>query len=194
MKLIVLDRDGVLNHHTVDPEHGTIDSPLHPEQVRLVEEAPRALARIQALGFGLCIATNQPAAAKGKTTLENLFAAHARVVREVEALGARILSSQLCLHRAEDRCACRKPKVGLLEQAFAAVPGSEREGSWMVGDGVTDIEAGRAFGLKTAFIGRRRCDACRILEGSPPDAWGSLTELAELLERTSGACVSLMGS
>lgn len=182
MKLIVLDRDGVLNKHTVDPEHGTIDSPLHESQVLVEPEAPAALARLQALGYGLCIATNQPAAAKGKTTLANLLAAHARVVREVEALGARILTSQLCLHRAEDGCACRKPKAGLLEQAFAAVPNAEKEGSWMVGDGVTDVEAGRTFGLKTAFIGKRRCDACRILDPSPPDAWGTLSDFAAMLE------------
>lgn len=185
MRLVILDRDGVLNHHTVDAEHGTIDSPLHPDQVRVDAEVPALLARIQALGYGLCIATNQPAAAKGKTTQENLLAVHARVVELVETEGARISSSQLCLHRAEDRCGCRKPKPGLLERAFAAVPGAEKQGSWMVGDGVTDIEAGRAFGVQTAFIGKRRCDACRILEPSPPDAWGTLADFAAMLERLS---------
>jgi len=181
VRLIILDRDGVLNRHTVDPEQGTIDSPLHPDQVQVEEGAAEALAALQALGYGLCIATNQPAAAKGKTTVQNLQAVHARVVALVEARGARILSSHLCLHRAEDRCDCRKPRPGLLEQAFAAHPGAQREGSWMVGDGVTDVEAGQALGLKTAFIGQRRCDACRILELTPPDYWGSLKGLASTL-------------
>jgi D-glycero-D-manno-heptose 1,7-bisphosphate phosphatase len=181
VKLIILDRDGVLNRHTVDPEHGTIDSPLHPDQVQLEAGVPEALARLQALGYGLCIATNQPAAAKGKTTYENLHATHARVVTLAQAAGARILSSHLCLHRAEDHCECRKPKAGLLEQAFAANPTAVREGSWMVGDGVTDVEAGKALGLKTGFIGKRRCDACRIIALTPPDYWGSLTELASAL-------------
>jgi D-glycero-D-manno-heptose 1,7-bisphosphate phosphatase len=181
VRLIILDRDGVLNQHTVDPEQGTIDSPLHPDQVVLEAGAPEALARLQALGYGLCIATNQPAAAKGKTTRANLEAVHARVVAGVQAAGARILSSHLCLHRAEDHCECRKPRTGLLEQAFRANPEAVKEGSWMVGDGVTDVEAGQAYGLRTGFIGKRRCDGCRILELREPDYWGSLTELASTL-------------
>ena len=179
--LLILDRDGVLNRHTVDPEQGTIDSPLHPSQVELEKDVPQLLLRLQRLGFTLAIATNQPAAAKGKTTRENLEAVHARIVREAESAGARIASSHICWHRAEDGCRCRKPKPGLLEDAFAANPGTTREGSWMVGDGVTDVQAGKALGLKTGFIGKRRCDACQILQ-VPPDYWGSLTELVSFLE------------
>ncbi len=182
MKLLILDRDGVLNRHVVDPEQGTIDSPMHPSQVEVDENVPGLLVRLQALGFGLCIATNQPAAAKRKTTLQNLHAAHARVVEIVQSQGARILSSHLCLHRSEDRCDCRKPKTGLLRAAFEANPTAEHTGSWMIGDGVTDVEAGRSHGLNTAFIGARRCDACRILEQSPPDYWGSLAEFTSWLE------------
>jgi histidinol-phosphate phosphatase family protein len=181
MRLLILDRDGVLNRHTVDAEQGTIDSPLHPDQVQLEADVPRILAALQGLGYGLCIATNQPAAAKGKTTLANLQAVHQRVVTEAQSAGATILSSHLCLHRAEDHCTCRKPKTGLLEQAFAANPTAVKAGSFMVGDGVTDIEAGHAFGLRTAFIGKRRCDACRIIEHQP-DYWGSLAELVPWLE------------
>jgi D-glycero-D-manno-heptose 1,7-bisphosphate phosphatase len=186
VKLIILDRDGVLNRHLVDPEQGTIDSPQHERQVEVSEGAAATLARLQALGYGLCIATNQPSAAKGKTTRANLEAVHARVVREVEAQGARILSSHICFHRSEDRCACRKPKPGLLEAAFAANPTAEREGSWMVGDGVTDVEAGQALGLRTAFIGARRCDACRMLQGPQPTFWGSLAAFADFLEAEHG--------
>lgn len=189
MRLIILDRDGVLNRHTVDPEQGTIDSPLHPSQVELEPGVPQLLKRLEALGFGLCIATNQPAAAKGKTTRANLEAVHAKVVAGAEAAGAHILSSHLCFHRAEDGCDCRKPKPGLLEQAFAANPTATRAGSWMVGDGVTDVEAGKALGLSTAFIGKRRCDACRILE-VPPDYWGSLADLVSWLEAPLGTSTS----
>jgi histidinol phosphatase-like enzyme len=69
--LVILDRDGVLNAMVVDAEHGTIDSPLHPSQVEVFPWVPRALARLAGLGFGLAIASNQPAAAKGKTTLSS---------------------------------------------------------------------------------------------------------------------------
>jgi D-glycero-D-manno-heptose 1,7-bisphosphate phosphatase len=172
--LILLDRDGVLNRLVVDPEHGTVDSPLHPEQVALLPGVPEALARLTAAGYGLAVVTNQPAAAKGKTTRRNLDAAHRRVLLGACAAGGRILSSHVCFHRAEDGCACRKPKTGLLESALADNPGFARAGAWMVGDGLTDVQAGAALGLHTAFLGPRKCDACKIMHECrlAPTWWG----------------------
>jgi histidinol-phosphate phosphatase family protein len=172
--LILLDRDGVLNRLVVDPEHGTIDSPLHPGQVELVDGAAEALARLSAAGYGLAVVTNQPAAAKGKTTARNLAAVHETVVARAGRAGWRILSSHVCFHRAEDGCGCRKPRTGLLEEALAWHPGHPREGAWMVGDGVTDVQAGAALGLHTAFLGPRKCDACNLLgdRGLTPTWWG----------------------
>lgn len=187
--LVILDRDGVLNAHTVDAEQGTIDSPLHPRQVRILDGVPEALAQLNRLGFGLAIASNQPAAAKGKTTYENLRAVHSAVVAGVETRGARILSSHLCFHRSEDCCACRKPRPGLLAEAFAQNPGFAQGSSWMVGDGVTDVQAGRALGLRTVFVATRRCDACAILKDEVPDYWGSLITFASWLASEAGAKV-----
>jgi histidinol phosphatase-like enzyme len=99
----------------------------------------------------------------------------------VQKEGARISSSHLCFHRAEDGCRCRKPETGLLEEAFARNPGIERASSWMVGDGVSDVEAGSRLALRTAFLGPRKCDACRIFEDRKlaPTLWAS--DLAELV-------------
>lgn len=187
--LILLDRDGVLNRLVVDPEHGTIDSPLHPTQVEVPPEVPVVLARLCAAGYGLAICSNQPAAAKGKTTRENLEATHATVVSRLESAGAKILSSHLCFHRAEDHCACRKPKPALLLEALAAHPRHERSGSWMVGDGVFDVEAGGAAGLRTALLAPRKCEWCAVVEarGLRPDFWGtSLEQFAEFLLDAGG--------
>lgn len=184
--LILLDRDGVLNRMVVDAEHGTIDSPLHPSQVALLENVPEALARLTESGYGLVIVSNQPAAAKGKTTVANLEAVHQRVLALAQGTGGRILSSHLCLHRREDGCDCRKPATGLLEKAFQAHPGYNREASWMVGDGLTDMEAGQRFHLKTAFIGPRKTEAAHWLHerGIKPTLWvESLAEFADQLTR-----------
>lgn len=173
--LILLDRDGVLNRVVVDPEHGTIDSPLHPSQVETWVEVPGALKRLCDAGYTLAIVSNQPAAAKGKTTRANLEAVHARVLELVCAQGATIASSHVCFHRSEDGCACRKPNPGLLEEACREHAQAAASGVWMVGDGVTDIEAGQRIGARTAYLGPRKSDAYKIFEGRElnPDFWGS---------------------
>jgi D-glycero-D-manno-heptose 1,7-bisphosphate phosphatase len=169
--LILLDRDGVLNRMVVDAEHGTIDSPLHPSQVQLLPGVPEALARLTAAGFTLAIVSNQPAAAKNKTTRANLEAVHETVLAAACRLGGKIASSHICFHRAEDDCSCRKPKPGLLREAMAR---HGAETGWMVGDGVTDIHAGAVLGLRTGFLAPRKCDACKILHERElsPSWWG----------------------
>ncbi len=104
--LIILDRDGVLNSLVIDEEQGTIDSPLHPQQVQIFPWVPEALLALQNLGYGLSLATNQPAAAKGKTTKNNLLLVQDKVLTLAEGAGAKILSPQICWHQASDHCSC----------------------------------------------------------------------------------------
>ena len=184
--LILLDRDGVLNSIVVDSEHGTIDSPLHPSQVRILPEVPHALFLLCSMNYGLAIVTNQPASAKGKTTRKNLEDTHQKVIELAEKEGGKILSSHICFHRQEDDCACRKPKTGLLENAFKRHPDYNPSQSWMVGDGVHDIRAGHSLGLKTVFIGPKKWDAERVFEDSNlrPTHWvENLLEFAVILSQ-----------
>jgi D-glycero-D-manno-heptose 1,7-bisphosphate phosphatase len=150
--LIVLDRDGVLNHLLPNPAEPRPDSPMRASDVKVFDWVPEVLRELTAAGFGLVIASNQPAWAKGKTTRADLDAVHAEVLRLATAAGAVILSSHVCYHRAEDACACRKPATGLLEEAFARHPGYAAASSWMVGDRAPDVLAGAAFGLQTALL------------------------------------------
>ena len=149
-RLILLDRDGVLNALIDNPAEPRPDSPLNTAQVAVFAWVPELLRDLTRAGFGIAIASNQPAAAKGKTTLAELQAVHAAVVLEATAAGGVILSSHICYHRAEDACTCRKPETGLLIEAFARNPGYDVSTSWMVGDRAPDIIAGAAFGLRTA--------------------------------------------
>lgn len=151
--LIVLDRDGVLNRTVPNPAEPRPDSPLRASDAEVFPWVPGALRDLTAAGFGLVIASNQPAAAKGKTTRADLEAVHAAILRQAESAGGVVLSSHLCFHRAEDGCACRKPGTGLLAEAFARHGRFRPEASWMVGDRATDVLAGAAFGLATAYLG-----------------------------------------
>jgi D-glycero-D-manno-heptose 1,7-bisphosphate phosphatase len=151
--LIVLDRDGVLNALVDNPAEPRPDSPLRTDQVDVFAWVPGVLRDLTRAGYGLAIASNQPAAAKGKTTRADLQAVHAAVVLAATAAGGVILSSHICYHRAEDACTCRKPATGLLAEAFALHAGFDRAASWMVGDRAADLIAGAAFGLQTALLG-----------------------------------------
>src|SRR6185436_13414959 len=91
------------------------------------------------------IATNQPSAAKGKAPRAQLEAVH-QCVLSLLPVQPR---SHICWHKREDGCARRKPKPQLLLDAAAENPGLE---GWMVGDKPTDVEAGRAAGMRTALV------------------------------------------
>jgi len=151
--LIVLDRDGVLNRTVPNPAEPRPDSPLSEREAEVFPWVPDVLRELTAAGFGLVIASNQPAAAKGKATRAALDAVHAEILRQAQAAGGVVLSSHICFHRAEDGCACRKPATGLLVEAFARHARCEAAASWMVGDRATDVLAGAAFGLRTAYLG-----------------------------------------
>jgi D-glycero-D-manno-heptose 1,7-bisphosphate phosphatase len=150
--LIVLDRDGVLNRLIDNPVEPRPDSPLRVAEVQVFPWVPEALRDLTEAGFGLAIASNQPAWAKGKTTRADLEAVHAAVLRQAQSAGGVILSSHLCFHREEDRCACRKPATGLLVEAFERHPGYDVAQSWMVGDRAPDVLAGAAHGMRTALL------------------------------------------
>lgn len=191
--LILLDRDGVLNKMVIEPEHGVADSPLHPSQVVLMAGVAEALARLTEAGYGLVVVSNQPAAAKGKTSRENLEAVHARVIAQACARGARILGSHVCWHRAEDDCSCRKPAVGLLQAALQAHPEHARAGAWMVGDGLTDVQAGRTLGLHTAFIGKMFCAACKQLDDTVGPADHIAPHLPAFVDHLLGTAATPVG-
>lgn len=172
--LVICDRDGVLNKMVIDSNHGTIDSPLHPSQVEVYPEAVEALALLTAAGVDVSIASNQPSWAQGKTTRANLESVHQKIIEQLEAKGGKVRSSHICFHKSEDFCPCRKPRTGLLEAAFANDSKNTRANTWMVGDGVTDIQAGTSFGLKTAFLGPKKIETRKVFEeiGISPLFWG----------------------
>jgi D-glycero-D-manno-heptose 1,7-bisphosphate phosphatase len=161
-KVILLDRDGVLNDMVIDQEFGTIDSPLHPSQVQVFPWVSTAIKELTSAGFKLFIVTNQPSFAKGKTTKENLERVHSKILDIAQSEGGVITQSFICWHKKEDLCLCRKPKTGLLEMAIKSLVEIDLSNSWMVGDGVTDIEAGKHMQLNTAFVGSQKCDHCRV--------------------------------
>ncbi len=173
-----LDRDGVLNALVPDPVSGLPESPLRPEQVRLLPAAAAAASRLAGAGFLLVGASNQPAAAKGKVEVGELLAVQARVVELLAAEGVRFDDFRLCLHHPQavvaalrGPCDCRKPEPGML-LAAAAELGIDLASSWMIGDGDADLGAGLAAGCRTALVEHPE-SAHRRSSGARPDLAGA---------------------
>jgi D-glycero-D-manno-heptose 1,7-bisphosphate phosphatase len=153
-----LDRDGVLNEGEPDPESGLPESPLHPDQVRLLPGVGPALRELAAAGYLLVGVSNQPAAAKGKVTVEELAATQERVLELLAADGVRFDDFKLCLHHPEGiveglrgPCDCRKPAPGMLLEAAAELS-IDLANSWMIGDTDADVGAGRNAGTRTVLV------------------------------------------
>jgi histidinol-phosphate phosphatase family protein len=153
-----LDRDGVLNELALDPLTGAGESPLRVDEVSLVAGAAVAARRLARAGFILICVSNQPAAAKGRVSVQQLFAVHRRVSELLAREGVALAASRLCLHHPQGvvaelsgPCSCRKPAPGMLLDAASAV-GVDLDASWMVGDTDADVAAGQAAGCQTLLI------------------------------------------
>src|SRR5262249_5304903 len=154
------DRDGVINRYSLDPEFGTIDSPSTPEEFILADGVLEGLVLLRETGFPLIVVSNQPGIAKGRFTPALLEATTKKMMNDCEG---RLSAVYYCLHHPNaiipeyrQDCECRKPKPGLLLQA-AQDWAIDLSKSYMIGDGVVDIQAGNAAGCSTIFIGRRKC-------------------------------------
>ncbi len=166
MKAVFLDRDGVVNELVYYAEHGIVDSPFTAAQFRLCPGVPEAISALHTLGYQVVVASNQPGMAKGYFS-EGVFAeVRQEMAAQLARAGAYVDGEYYCFHHPEARverlkaaCGCRKPKPGLLLQAARDL-GIDLSSSWMVGDGLTDIQAGQAAGCRSILIGKAKCELC----------------------------------
>lgn len=155
---IFLDRDGTLNELVPDPISGKPESPLRVADVRLIPRAAEAAKRLIDVGWRLIGVSNQPAAAKGTVTLEELDRVQARVLELALAVGVEFEDFLTCRHHPQGvvpdlsrECDCRKPKPGLLLRA-ASTHAIDLSASWMIGDTDADVAAGTAAGCRTCLL------------------------------------------
>jgi D-glycero-D-manno-heptose 1,7-bisphosphate phosphatase len=178
---VFLDRDGTLIDVVRDEQTGSVSVAFHPNQLRLLPTVVEGLQLLDREGFVLGIATNQPAPAKGQFSAEAVRRTNAALVALLASKGIRIAAVQTCMHHPEGGpggdpslvgpCSCRKPKPGLVDSLITEL-GVTREASWMVGDSVGDVEAGRAARVGTALVlALNRCELCPLRP--PAGALGS---------------------
>jgi len=169
-RAVFLDRDGVINELVYFPEIGIIDSPLNPDQFRLLPDVAKAIRALNELGFKVVVISNQPGIAKGKMNEKLFEEIRLKMKRELESKGAHLDAEYYCFHHPEAvkeeyraNCDCRKPKPGLLFRAASEL-GLDLSKSFCVGDSLTDVKAGKAAGCITILIGSRKCDICQFMD------------------------------
>ena len=177
-KAVFLDRDGVINELIYYTEQGIIDSPFTVEQFRLLHGASEAINNLHKLGFNVILVSNQPGIAKGYLTEETFESIKNKMRDNLAKEGAFLDEEYYCFHHPEAKierlrisCECRKPKPGLLLQAAKDIDINLSQ-SWMIGDGLTDIKAGKSAGCKTILLGRMKCELCHLMDemDAHPDA------------------------
>ncbi len=144
MKLIILDRDGVIN---VDSDQ-FIKS---PDEWKPIPGALEAIARLNQWGWRVVVASNQSGVGRGLFGMDTLNAINDKMVRSLAQVGGRLDAIFFCPHAADSTCDCRKPKPGMLLQIgerfnvdLAGVP--------VVGDSLRDLQAAVAAGAKPYLV------------------------------------------
>lgn len=172
---VFLDKDGTL----VENVHYNADPALQ----RLVPTAVPALLQFQRQGYLLVVISNQTGIAKGYFTQEDLDVLIDDLRAKLQARGIDLTAFYACPHApdAQDQplCACRKPGPGMLQKA-AAEHGIDLSQSWMIGDILHDVEAGRRAGCRTVLIDPDR------LEPAPQTPWRRPDHIARDLLDAAG--------
>jgi histidinol-phosphate phosphatase family protein len=156
MKAVFIDKDGTLVEN--------VPYNVDPRRIVLAKDAPAAVGEMAGRGFRIIVVSNQPGAARGLFDESSLAAVEGHLRRVLPALDG----FYYCPHLPQAGCACRKPAPGMLERA-AREHGIALRESWMIGDILDDIEAGRRAGCRTILLDNGNETEWRAGEARCPD-------------------------
>ena len=153
-RLILLDRDGVINFDSADYIR-------NPAEWQPLPGALQAIVRLREAGHQVAVCTNQAGIGRGLFTLQDLQAIHGKMLEELQALGADLDGLAFCPHRPTDDCECRKPKPGMLLAMMDQLTREPAE-TCFVGDSLKDVEAALSAGCEPILVrtgNGRDCEA-----------------------------------
>jgi D-glycero-D-manno-heptose 1,7-bisphosphate phosphatase len=164
MKLVILDRDGVINYDS--------DAYIkNPDEWKPIPGSLEAVVRLNQAGYHVVLATNQSGIGRGFFEMATLNAIHDKLHRALGQLGGRIDAIFFCPHAQEDGCPCRKPRPGLFEQIGHRLNIS-LHGIPSVGDALRDLQAAAAVGAQPILVLTGKGQKTARQGGLPP---GTLT-------------------
>lgn len=175
---VFLDRDGVIIENRDAYVRSWADVAFLPGSLE-------ALARLNASPYRIVIVTNQSAVGRGVITLERALEINRGVIEAITRRGGRVDGSFLCPHAPDADCDCRKPRPGLLFQAASALS-LDLGQSILVGDALSDVQAGQNAGVRLTFLVRTGRGAAQASLPSaqslqPFQICNSLTDVLEFL-------------
>ena len=173
MKLVVLDRDGVINLDSVHFIKST-------NEWIPISGSLEAIALLNQSGYRVAIATNQSGISRGLFDMVMLNAIHDKMHRALGQLGGRIDAMFYCPHSAEDNCACRKPKPGMMEDIGKRF-GVDLTGVPIVGDSLRDLQAGAVLGMQPILVRTGKGEET-IAAGGLPEGTLIFANLAEAVQ------------
>jgi D-glycero-D-manno-heptose 1,7-bisphosphate phosphatase len=168
VRYVFLDRDGVLNRKL--PEGAYVSDWA---QFQWLPGAVEAVARMNRAGLTVIVVSNQRGIALGRFSVEQLELIHCQMRSHLARQGARLDAIYYCPHD-QGECSCRKPDIGLFEQARKEFPEVNADNSAVIGDSLSDIQAGRKLGMRTIFI-----------EGEPDRQKAGAQEAASLADEVA---------
>lgn len=178
-RFVLIDRDGTINvekHYLSDPD-----------QLELYPGVGRAIRRLNMMGLGVVVVTNQSGIARGYFDLKRLEQIHDRLYALLEAEGAMVDGLYICPHGPDDDCTCRKPLPGMVDQAVADHHFDPAQ-SFMIGDKEVDVEMGHAVGAKSFLV--RTGHGPKFVEGTKADyVVDDLPQAVDVIEKML-ACAS----
>lgn len=144
MKLIVLDRDGVINKDSVN----FIKS---PDEWQPIKGSLEAIARLSQAGYEVVVLTNQSGVGRGLLSADMLGKIHVRMIDYIHQHGGKVQCVLFCPHHPEDNCDCRKPKTGLYDELSARLAVSLKD-VYSVGDSLRDLIAAKLAGALPILV------------------------------------------
>lgn len=163
MKLVILDRDGVINYDSDE----YIKS---PEEWIPIPGSLEAIARLHREGIRVVVATNQSGVGRGLFDMDMLARIHAKMLDTVRAKGGEIDAIFFCPHKPEDNCGCRKPQPGLFQEITERLK-VNLNGVYAVGDSERDVVAARLASARPVLVrtgkGKRALKKSKALADVP---------------------------
>ena len=143
-KVVFFDRDGVINKERKDYVKNTSELEIFPETLEVI-------SKLKKLGFLIIVITNQSAINRGLMSHEDLKKIHQKIQDSLLEFGCKIDAFYYCPHRPDENCNCRKPNIGLFENALADFK-IDVSKSWMIGDHKKDILAAQKINCKSILV------------------------------------------